>query len=441
MHAVTSAVPVLGSPYRATYLKTLFEDDKSSETGASFFLIKLRLFQLCLTYDLARMVGKETHQKSFPWAISRLTVSHLRIRLPLPLARAARSIRAHSPPLNFITLHYAYFLGVCLVSSVIFWGSSTPARSVSYTDSLFLTVSAMTLAGLNTVNLSELNTFQQFILFLLIMLGSAILVSSVVVHVRRKAFERKFQAIADQKHKHRSSGSGKDRRLSSTITMSETPSRFRTDMDGVQGRGENLRQEHLVEEMTANSNADDAGQQSSMVDHGLSTCDTATCRQGSLDLSPDMVGNGDHGNESPSSLQDGHMRRTIRFASHTSPATSPLRARPHSRVFSMQGVGARGDLLNHPRRASISLSPLPMATSEEKSLPSAAFIGRNSQFYSLTLAEREHLGGVEYRAITLLAIIVPVYFFLWQLLGSLGIGAYVANNRASTTLQNGINPW
>ena len=44
----------------------------------------------------------------------------------------------------------------------------------------------MTEAGLNTVNLSELNTFQQFILFLLIMLGSAILVSIAVLQVRQR---------------------------------------------------------------------------------------------------------------------------------------------------------------------------------------------------------------------------------------------------------------
>jgi hypothetical protein len=63
---------------------------------------------------------------------------------------------------------------MCLITSVIFWGSSTPSRSVSYTDSLFFTVSAMTLAGLNTVNLSNLNTFQQSMLFVLTMLGSTV---------------------------------------------------------------------------------------------------------------------------------------------------------------------------------------------------------------------------------------------------------------------------
>jgi Trk-type K+ transport system membrane component len=48
---------------------------------------------------------------------------------------------------------------------------------------------------------------------------------------------------------------------------------------------------------------------------------------------------------------------------------------------------------------------------------------------------------VEYKAVSLLAIIVPLYFALWQLLGCLGLGAYIANRRADTTLQNGLNPW
>jgi hypothetical protein len=67
--------------------------------------------------------------------------------------------------------------------------------------------------------------------------------------------------------------------------------------------------------------------------------------------------------------------------------------------------------------------------------------GRNAQFFGLSKAEREHLGGVEYRAITLLSWIVPLYFILWQLIGSLGLAAYVAHNKADTAMENGINPW
>ena len=88
--------------------------------------------------------------------------------------RTLEAVKAHLPRVRFITLHYAYFISVCLIMSVIFWVSSTPFRSVSYADSLFFTVSAMTLAGLNTVNLSTLNTFQQTLLFILIILGSAV---------------------------------------------------------------------------------------------------------------------------------------------------------------------------------------------------------------------------------------------------------------------------
>ena len=51
----------------------------------------------------------------------------------------------------------------------------------------------MTEAGLNPVNLSTLNTWQQIMLLFLIMLGSSIWVSAFVVHIRRKAFETRFR--------------------------------------------------------------------------------------------------------------------------------------------------------------------------------------------------------------------------------------------------------
>ena len=62
------------------------------------------------------------------------------------LRRASRWLHRNLPPLNFITLHYTYFIVTCLLFSVIFWGASTPSRSVDFTDAIFLVVSAMTLA-------------------------------------------------------------------------------------------------------------------------------------------------------------------------------------------------------------------------------------------------------------------------------------------------------
>lgn len=62
------------------------------------------------------------------------------------LRRALR--RRHLiPKINFITIHYAYFILSGLIASLLLWGSATPFRSLTYTDALFLAVSAMTEAG------------------------------------------------------------------------------------------------------------------------------------------------------------------------------------------------------------------------------------------------------------------------------------------------------
>lgn len=71
--------------------------------------------------------------------------------------KVVKAIKPLLPPLNFITIHYTYFILTCLISSLIFWGLSNPGGSIGYTDSLFLVVSAMTEAGLNTVNLSQVS--------------------------------------------------------------------------------------------------------------------------------------------------------------------------------------------------------------------------------------------------------------------------------------------
>jgi Trk-type K+ transport system membrane component len=67
--------------------------------------------------------------------------------------------------------------------------------------------------------------------------------------------------------------------------------------------------------------------------------------------------------------------------------------------------------------------------------------GRNAQFYGLTYEERESLGGVEYRALRFLSWIVPIYVVVWQFLGCLSLGAWMAYNAADITQANGINPW
>ncbi len=109
--------------------------------------------------------------------------------------------RPRVPRLTFLRLHWIYFVTTCLFSSVVFWASSKPHGSVSYTDSLFLVVAAMSLAGMNSVNLSSLNTFQQAMLCCLMVFGSQIFVSFLVVHFRKRAFPAQFEVAAQAQEK------------------------------------------------------------------------------------------------------------------------------------------------------------------------------------------------------------------------------------------------
>lgn len=70
------------------------------------------------------------------------------------LSGLAYKIKPWLPPVNFITIHYTYYILISLFASLIFWGCSNPSGSIGYWDSLFLTVSAFTSAGLNSVNIS-----------------------------------------------------------------------------------------------------------------------------------------------------------------------------------------------------------------------------------------------------------------------------------------------
>ena len=290
----------------------------------------------------------------------------------------------------------------------------------------------MTEAGLNTVNLSQMSTFQQIILFLLILLGSAIWVSIAVVHFRRKAFERRFKSIVEEARQRRRNRSISRRRLSLSGTRSEP----RPEVDGVVVRGRAIPlEQNCAEEVD--------GPLKEPHDQSQPCPKPESKAEG-----PEVE------NSSPAPPQAGHPSSTdtglTRRITFVSPA-SPTRGRQHRRVFTMQGVGARHDVDIHPissprpqyldelpriNEGSIKTLPLP-----RQGTLTGAFVGRNSQFSNLSLAEREELGGVEYRAITYLAVIVPLYYILWQLLGCIGLGAYVASKREGTTEVNAENPW
>ena len=71
-----------------------------------------------------------------------------------------------------------------------------------------------------------------------------------------------------------------------------------------------------------------------------------------------------------------------------------------------------------------------------------AIVGRNSHFKSLTSAQEEELGGVEYRALSTLWKIVAGYWLGFQLIAVLLIAPYLSQRRFAPIfdVQGGIVP-
>ena len=324
------------------------------------------------------------------------------------------------PPCNFIVLHYTYFILTPLICSAIFWGVSTPSHSVAYVDALFMCVSAITGAGLNSVcrifsylenwftdvfqvDLSSLNTFQQSILFALLILGHAILISITVLFVRNRAFHSKFQGISKNR--------AHDRRVSETV-LASNPHVHKTCV-GVGDRGVEL----------ASSKGGDGT--------NVTAQETPT-QASSLPADDDHI----------QWVDDDQITIGTKSRHHQN---------HHShRVFPMVGVGARLDLNNHPRDVPPNL---PIHEEEEltglkgifrgtqKYFSSKGFVSRNSSFHGLTPAERDELGGVEYRAVSFLSVIVPLYWLSFLLLGIIGVGGWLEANHPDISRSNGLSPF
>ncbi|RDB25358.1 Low-affinity potassium transport protein [Hypsizygus marmoreus] len=102
-----------------------------------------------------------------------------------------RTVRKH---LNFYRIHVMYYIFTPLIFSAIFYASNGKYR-ISYVDSLFNCVSAMTVCGLVTIDLSALTGWQQAILFIQMCIGTPVFVSWIVVYQRRHYFAIKFEHV------------------------------------------------------------------------------------------------------------------------------------------------------------------------------------------------------------------------------------------------------
>ncbi|KAI1454276.1 cation transport protein-domain-containing protein [Annulohypoxylon moriforme] len=320
------------------------------------------------------------------------------------LSTIGRAIRPYLPPVNYITLHYAYFILVSVVATLIFWGSSVPAYSVGWWDSMFMVVSALTATGLNTVNLSQLTTFQQVILFVLMMIGSQVLVSYATIAYRQHIFEKRFEDIVEmerEKRKKKISGTGAVVGMTGTMFGLQVMSSF--------GRGRAQSKPRPFNQ--TNSSALHARKRSDEV--SVSEVQASGIRGqhiGFLEpVQEDKPFDGQPAETTGHSIYQtqSHQTGTTRRRSQTA----------ESRTIS-DGFNVQTFLKEQKRN-----------------------IGRNGQFFNLSEDEREYLGGVEYRALKFLSWFVIAYFLLCQFFGAIALGAWMSVYKDDVAAVNAQNPW
>lgn len=96
--------------------------------------------------------------------------------------------------LNFYRVHVLVFTFTPLLAACIFYACNGETH-ISFVDGLYVCVSAMTVTGLVTFNISTANPGQQAILFILMCIGNISAVSITMIWIRRSFFRKKFDHV------------------------------------------------------------------------------------------------------------------------------------------------------------------------------------------------------------------------------------------------------
>ncbi|KHJ35019.1 putative component of the trk1p-trk2p potassium transport system [Erysiphe necator] len=117
------------------------------------------------------------------------------------LSALSRAIISKDFNFSFITVHYIVIIVVFLVGSICIYSTG----NIDYIDALFLSCGASTQAGLNTVDLNSLKTWQQFVLYMIPIITNPIVMNTSVVFLRLWWFEKKFQHVVRESRRNRRS--------------------------------------------------------------------------------------------------------------------------------------------------------------------------------------------------------------------------------------------
>ncbi|GAA5981465.1 hypothetical protein JCM5350_004077 [Sporobolomyces pararoseus] len=280
--------------------------------------------------------------------------------------------------LNFYRIHFLCFSVIPIVAAGIVYASNgpSPEQQIPFIDCLFMSFSAMTACGLTTVMFANITVWQQVILFLLTLFGSLSSVSIMVILVRRHYFRKRFQHLL--------------------VHSPEVRERVRA----------------LSRQPSADSaQLENEGTQKSTIKRKVRFPGTSPSQlqQEQIDSrAPQVIATDSRGFPNP-------IESIFKF--FASRIDSFLRQRQDnyprtSTLVSVRSTNFGGEGAHNVER-----------------VVSHIAVGRNSRFLNLTTEQAEELGGVEYRALSLLLKIVIGYWLLLQLIGVTTIAPYMTYSK------------
>ncbi|PYH96087.1 ankyrin repeat-containing protein [Aspergillus ellipticus CBS 707.79] len=277
--------------------------------------------------------------------------------------------------------HYIYIISWAVLSSIILYC----VGGLSYVDAVLLASGAATQTGLNTIDLNRLHVVQQVTLWVVSMVTNIIFVHSLLVVIRLYWFRKRFRrAIHDAKMMCRAQRNTLNQRLADVeIGPPRAISRDRPP-------------EEVPLLMTVDENRCDSPEVSPGRKYGAtgSTSPHITFR------------------ETDAEHEVKHRRRSYSWSRRSlSEADTPLQ-----RSFS--------ELQN-----------------EMPPLPSLAWQSSIASYSDWNETQKEELGGIEYRALKRLIVILVCYFVAIHLLGFVAFVAWILPNHhySEILIESGLN--
>ncbi|KAK8076415.1 hypothetical protein PG994_003687 [Apiospora phragmitis] len=397
------------------------------------------------------------------------------------------SFLSKEPHFNFITVHYFWIIGMSILGSILIF--ATGKGDLSYIDSLYFASGANTQAGLNPVDVNLLNTFQQVVIFLMAMMSNPISINSAVVFLRLYWFEKRFQGIvADARSKRISVAKSRSKAKQSTPdvekgvggkdirVMHNTASRMTNDgilLDHFAMNGA-IKSDPSVEHLDpseANLHTSPTAQRDTQIrfadivkrsdaipsdseenvplPHRRSNTEHIAILErqrprdaergvGPEELSDEEDYEGDAPGErerqqtiifeEPDHPKRHEIAQDLEAAAHTASVFKPHRPRGHGERLHHSMTRTDTESRHNP------LSRIKTALSQHKENDPAPYlswqptIGRNSEFLDLTEEQREELGGIEYRSLKTLAVVVTGFFWGFWISGILCLWPWIAVN-------------